>query len=146
VNTAQKALLGRLVLQHFGGGRGLTFALWGLAFKPRTDDVREAPALSIAKVLLEAGASLRLHDPVARQTFTTELPPSPQVTYCQSNYEAATGADALLLVTEWPAYRRPDFRRLKELMRQPVLFDGRNIWEPQIVRELGFHYACVGRP
>jgi UDPglucose 6-dehydrogenase len=146
VNTAQKTLLARMALQHFGGGKGLTFALWGLAFKPRTDDVREAPARAIAELLLEAGASLRLHDPVARETFAAELPPSPRVTYCQSNYEAAQGADALLLVTEWPAYRRPDFRRLKELMRKPVLLDGRNIWEPDIVRELGFHYACIGRP
>ena len=147
VNSRQKALLARLALARFGGaGKGLTFALWGLSFKPKTDDVREAPARAIADALLEAGASLRLHDPVARQTFAAELPPSARVTYCESNYEAARGADALLLVTEWPAYRRPDFRRLKELMRQPVLFDGRNIWEPEFVRELGFQYACIGRP
>jgi UDPglucose 6-dehydrogenase len=147
VNDAQKALLARLVLDHFGGrGEGLTIALWGLAFKPKTDDVREAPARAIADVLLAAGASLRLHDPVARGTFAAELPPSDRVTYCESNYDAAAGADALLLVTEWPAYRRPDFRRIKQLLRQPVLFDGRNIWEPEFVREMGFHYACIGRP
>jgi len=147
VNLRQKEVLFAKIRHHFAGNlSGRTFALWGLAFKPQTDDVREAPARAIADTLLEAGASLRLHDPVARQSFSAELAPSARVTYCDSNYEAARGADALLLVTEWPAYRRPDFRRLKELMRQPVLFDGRNIWEPELVRELGFHYACIGRP
>jgi UDPglucose 6-dehydrogenase len=147
VNARQKSLLARLALARFGGeGKNLTFALWGLSFKPKTDDVREAPARAIADALLAAGASVRLHDPVARETFAAELPPSPRVIYCENNYEAARGADALLLVTEWPAYRRPDFRKLKELMRQPVLFDGRNIWEPDHVRELGFQYACIGRP
>jgi UDPglucose 6-dehydrogenase len=146
VNSQQKALLAHMTLQHFGGRtEGLTVALWGLAFKPKTDDVREAPAKAIADVLLAAGATLRLHDPVARKTFAAELPPSSRVVYCDHNYDAAAGADALLLVTEWPEYRRPDFRRIKELMRHPVLFDGRNIWEPEIVRELGFHYACIGR-
>ncbi len=147
VNIWQKELLARMVLEHFGGsGKGLTVALWGLSFKPRTDDVREAPAKAIAEKLLAEGATLRLHDPVARQTFSQEIPPSERVIYCEGNYDAVKEADALLLVTEWPAYRRPDFRRIKELMRRPVLFDGRNIWEPEILREMGFHYACVGRP
>jgi UDPglucose 6-dehydrogenase len=147
VNTAQKGLLARMVLAHFGGRvEGRTFALWGLAFKPKTDDVREAPARTIAEALLAAGARVRLHDPVARETFAAELPASERVVYCERNYDACDGADALLLVTEWPAYRRPDFRRIKELLRQPVLFDGRNIWEPDFCRELGFHYACIGRP
>ncbi len=147
VNEAQKQLLGRMVLEHFGGSaKDLTVALWGLAFKPRTDDVREAPAKAIAEILLEAGATVRLHDPVARETFKAELPPSERVIYCEGNYDAVEGADALLLVTEWPSYRRPDFRRVKSLMRQPVLFDGRNIWEPEFVREMGFFYASIGRP
>lgn len=147
VNYQQKQLLARMVLKHFdGSAKNLTIALWGLAFKPKTDDVREAPAKAIAELLLEAGATLRLHDPVATQTFRQELPPSDRVIYCDRNYDAVKDADALLLVTEWPAYRRPDFRRIKQLMRQPVLFDGRNIWEPEFVRELGFHYTCIGRP
>jgi UDPglucose 6-dehydrogenase len=146
VNSRQKELLAQMVLEHLGGsGKGLIVALWGLSFKPHTDDVREAPAKAIADKLLAAGATLRLHDPVARQTFSQELPPSERVIYCEGNYDAVKDADALLLVTEWPAYRRPDFRRIKELMRRPVLFDGRNIWEPEIVREMGFHYACIGR-
>jgi len=147
VNAQQKQLLARMVLDHFGGSaKGLTVAIWGLSFKPKTDDVREAPAKAIADVLLAAGATVRLHDPVARETFQAELPPSERVVYCANNYDAVKGADALCLVTEWPAYRRPDFRKIKELMRRPVLFDGRNIWEPEFVRELGFHYACIGRP
>ena len=147
VNNKQKELLADMTLEHFKGSmEGLTVALWGLAFKPRTDDVREAPAATIAHKLLAAGATLRLHDPVAHKTFSEELPPSDRVTYCDNNYDAVTGADALLLVTEWHVYRTPDFRRIKQLMRQPVIFDGRNIWHPHYMRELGFHYACIGRP
>ncbi len=108
--------------------------------------MREAPALTIAQKLLARGAVLRLHDPVARATFQEELPASESVTYCAENYQAAQDADALLLVTEWPAYRRPDFRRVKSVMRQPNIFDGRNIWDPEIVREFGFTYRSIGRP
>jgi UDPglucose 6-dehydrogenase len=147
VNTAQKQLMGRQVLEHFGGSAaGKTVALWGLSFKPETDDVREAPAKAIADILLAGGARLRLHDPVAQETFKEPLPPSDRVVYCERNYDAAKGADALVLVTEWKAYRSPDFRRLKELMRQPALFDGRNIWDPDYVRGLGFAYVSIGRP
>ena len=147
VNERQKRLLGEMAIAHFGGSmEQRTVALWGLAFKPRTDDVREAPAMSIARELLAAGASLRLHDPVARQTFSEELPPSDRVTYCDDNYDAVQGADALMLVTEWHAYRAPDFDRIKELMRQAVIFDGRNIWSPEDLRKAGFHYQCIGRP
>lgn len=146
VNERQKKLLAEYVIEHFGGDvKGKIVALWGLAFKPRTDDVREAPALTIANTLLEAGATLRLHDPVARETFSELLPPRAGVTYCDHNYDAVEGADALCLVTEWPAYRRPDFRRVKQLMRGSVLFDGRNIWAPEVVRELGFDYYGIGR-
>ena len=148
VNRAQKSLLAKMTINHFDGSlEGLTVAMWGLAFKPRTDDVREAPAKTIADMLLAAGATLRLHDPVARKTFSEQqLPPSDRVIYCDNNYDAIKGADALLLVTEWHAYRTPDFRRIKGLMRQPVIFDGRNIWHPEYMRDLGFHYACIGRP
>jgi UDPglucose 6-dehydrogenase len=147
VNNAQKQLMGRKVLEHFGGSAdGKTVALWGLSFKPETDDVREAPAKAIADLLLAGGARLQLHDPVARETFKELLPPSDRVVYSERNYDAARGADALVLVTEWKAYRSPDFRRLKELMRQPALFDGRNIWDPNYVRQLGFEYVSIGRP
>ncbi len=147
VNERQKALLAKMVLEHFGPDlEGLTIALWGLAFKPRTDDVREAPAETIAKLLLEAGANLRVHDPEALETFKETIPASDRVVYCDRNYEAADGADALLLVTEWQPYRTPDFKRLKQLLKQPVIFDGRNIWKPEYVRELGFTYKSIGRP
>ena len=147
MNQRQKALLAKKVLAHFGSDlSGLTVAIWGLAFKPRTDDVREAPAETIAQLLLEAGANLRVHDPEALETFKETIPPSDRITYCERNYDAAEGADALLLVTEWQPYRTPDFNRLKELMKQPVIFDGRNIWNPEYVRELGFCYASIGRP
>ena len=146
VNELQKELLADYVLEHFGGdAKGKVVALWGLAFKPNTDDVREAPALTVAQKLLDAGASLRLHDPVAHHTFLEKLPASERVVYCERNYDAAEGADALCLITEWPAYRRPDFRRIKELMHGAAIFDGRNIWQPEIVREFGFSYVGIGR-
>ncbi|MBW2737167.1 MAG: UDP-glucose/GDP-mannose dehydrogenase family protein, partial [Deltaproteobacteria bacterium] len=146
VNALQKELLADYVIEHFAGkAQGKVVTLWGLAFKPKTDDVREAPALTIAKKLLDAGCTVRLHDPVARGTFSELLPPSETVVYCDNNYEAAQGADALCLVTEWPAYRRPDFRRMKEEMRGNALFDGRNIWTPEHVHELGFSYQGIGR-
>ena len=146
VNERQKLLLAELVLEHLGARAGeATVALWGLAFKPQTDDVREAPALAIVARLAAAGVRLRLHDPVARDNFAALVPPSATVTYCADNYEAVRGADALLLVTEWRAYRRPDFRRVRELMREPTLFDGRNIWERAFVTELGFRYTGIGR-
>jgi UDPglucose 6-dehydrogenase len=146
VNERQKQLLAERVLEHFGRGKDLVVALWGLAFKPKTDDVREAPALTTVRRLLEAGATVRLHDPEARDTFAQEIPASDRVVYCRNNYDACKGADALLLLTEWPSYRRPDFRRVKELLRTPTLFDGRNIWDPAFVRRMGFTYWCVGRP
>lgn len=147
VNESQKKLLAEMVLEHFKNRdpSELVLTLWGLAFKPNTDDVREAPALTIAQALLEAGASLRLHDPVARKTFSDQLPPSDRVSYFDDNCEAVEGADALLLVTEWPVYRRPDFRRLKKLMRGNAIFDGRNQWDPDTLTDLGFAYAGIGR-
>ena len=134
------------MLEHFGGDvKGKVVAIWGLAFKPHTDDVREAPAYTIARTLLDAGASVRLHDPVARHTFAELLAAGEGVVYCDHNYDAVEGADALCLVTEWPAYRRPDFRRVKELMRGNVIFDGRNIWAPEVIGEFGFKYYGIGR-
>ena len=147
VNQRQKALLAKMVLEHFGDDlSGLTVAMWGLAFKPRTDDVREAPAETIAEILLAAGATLRVHDPEAMDTFKETQPASDRFIYCNRNYDAVQGADALLLVTEWQPYRTPDFKRLGQMMKQQVIFDGRNIWDPEYVRELGFVYKSIGRP
>jgi UDPglucose 6-dehydrogenase len=121
----------------------MRFAVWGLAFKPRTDDMREAPAVTIIEALLKAGAEVHVHDPEAlneaRRIF------GERVRYHRVNYEALEGADALLIVTEWNEFRRPDFQRMRQLMRRPVLFDGRNIYDPSEMRELGFVYYSVGR-
>jgi len=144
VNERQKRVLVQKLKNHFDGQlRGKTIALWGLSFKPRTDDIREAPALSIIKDLLDEGATVRAHDPVAipaaRALFSTA------VDFCENNYEALNGADALLIVTEWNEFRRPNFDRMKSLMKQPVVFDGRNIYDPKTMKEKGFVYYGIGR-
>jgi UDPglucose 6-dehydrogenase len=145
VNVQQKEMLVQKVARHFGEDlAGRCFAVWGLAFKPRTDDMREAPAITIVEGLLARGATVRAHDPeamgVARGIF------GDRITYHRVNYDALGGADALLVVTEWNEFRRPDFPRIKGLLKQPVIFDGRNIYDPQVMRELGFSYYPIGRP
>lgn len=147
INETQKLLMVRKTRQLCGDVAGKTIALWGLAFKPNTDDVREAPALRIARTLLTDGAHLRLHDPEAAENFLTDLgEPQTGVTVFDDPYQAAEGADALLLCTEWREYRSPDFGRLRALMAtDPVLVDGRNIWERKHLEELGFRYTGIGR-
>ena len=144
-NERQKRLLGALVRDHFGGGT-LTerrIAVWGLSFKPETDDVRESPALTLVDDLLTAGAQVVVYDPAAMKTASDVL--GDRVQYAADMYAAAADADALVLVTEWKLFRRPDFARLAAAMKTPALFDGRNIWNPIELRALGFHYACIGR-
>jgi len=144
VNEKQKKLLGQKVLKHFGGDlKGKKIALWGLAFKPGTDDIREAPALVLVEQLLGAGAEVVATDPVAMPAVRKQL--GDRIRYEESNYDTAEGADALVLVTEWNEFRRPSFDRLKKIMRQPVIFDGRNIWNPAEVRAAGFTYSGIGR-
>jgi UDPglucose 6-dehydrogenase len=144
VNERQKHLLAERVLKHFGGNlAGRKIALWGLAFKPGTDDLREAPALVIIEDLLAAGASIAASDPIALPAARKLL--GSRVTLLDNNYQCAEGADALLLVTEWREYRRPNFERLRGLMRTPVLVDGRNIWDPDEARAAGFATYGVGR-
>jgi UDPglucose 6-dehydrogenase len=142
-NEVQKAILVPRIAAHLGGLSGKQIALWGLAFKPRTDDMREAPSLAIIDGLLKGGARVRAYDPKALPVARRIL--GDRVTLCQRSYEAAEGADALVVVTEWNEFREPDFLRLKTLMRRPTIFDGRNIYNPQHVRELGFHYEGIGR-
>jgi UDPglucose 6-dehydrogenase len=142
-NDAQKGLLVPRIVKHLGSLSGKVIAVWGLAFKPRTDDMREAPAVTIIEALLEGGASVRVFDPKAMEAARRVL--GDRVTYCQKGYEAVEGADALVLATEWNEFREPDFARIKSLMRHPAVFDGRNIWNPPTLRELGFHYEGVGR-
>src|SRR5262245_38527457 len=144
VNDAQKRRLVDKAVAEFGPNlAGRRFAVWGLAFKPRTDDMREAPSITVINGLLERGAAVAVHDPealgVARGLF------GDRVTYHRVNYEALEGADALLIVTEWNEFRRPDFARMKQLMKQPVIVDGRNLYEPAVMRQNGFTYLPIGR-
>jgi UDPglucose 6-dehydrogenase len=144
VNEGQKMRLVKKMESHFGSLKGKRVALWGLAFKPKTDDMREAPAVPLVKGLLAAGAAVHAYDPeamkVARGIFGTKIH------YAENNYAALTGADALAIVTEWNEFREPDFTRMRKLMRSPVIFDGRNIYNPESLRALGFTYVSMGRP
>ena len=144
VNDRQKRLLAQKAKVHFGGAlRGKRLGLWGLAFKPKTDDLRAAPALALIEELLAEGAVVTAHDPVAIDNARRLL--GERVHFVQNPYAAAEGADALFLVTEWNEFRQPDFDRIKSAMKQPVLFDGRNVWNAKRVREMGFTYYGVGR-
>jgi UDPglucose 6-dehydrogenase len=149
VNDRQKTTLVRKIKTHFGDRlTQRTFALWGLAFKPNTDDMREAPSRVMIDALLAAGASIRAYDPVARveaERIYKNKPHAEQLTFCTDAYEAAKGADALLIATEWKEFRSPDFDRLKQLLLQPVIFDGRNIYDPSLMQRLGFEYFAIGR-
>jgi len=146
VNDRQKRLLAQKSRTHFearGGIRGKRVGVWGLAFKPKTDDIRASPALALIEELLADGAIVTAHDPVAMEASRKQL--GDRVTYAQSPYAALEGAEALFLVTEWNEFRQPDFARVLKAMAQPVLFDGRNIWNPVRLRDLGFTYYGVGR-
>jgi UDPglucose 6-dehydrogenase len=143
-NEKQKFRLGEDIRRHFGGElRGRRIAIWGLAFKPGTDDIREAPALVLIDQLLEAGAEVHATDPQALAATRKLL--GDRVHFHTSAYKCADGADALALVTEWHEYRRPNFERLKKAMRHAVLFDGRNQWDPEALRAAGFTYHGIGR-
>lgn len=147
VNNTQKSILISKVKKHFGNDlHGKTFAIWGLAFKPQTDDMREAPALIIIKSLLSLGARIKAYDPVAMPEARKVLGDNPAITLCANEYEALMDADAMLLITEWRQFRYPDFSRMKSMMKQPVIYDGRNQYDPRQVRELGFCYYAIGRP
>jgi UDPglucose 6-dehydrogenase len=155
VNERQKRLLSDMILLHFTGKAaktgspakkplaGRTIAVWGLSFKPRTDDMREAPSVVIINNLLRAGAAVRAHDPVAmneaRKIFRN------RIHYVQDDYETLRGADALAVVTEWSEFRAPDFQKIKKLMNKPVIFDGRNLYNKEELRKRGFTYYGVGR-
>src|SRR5262249_27165469 len=128
VNERQKLLLADKIIRHFGNLRGRTIAVWGLTFKPSTDDTREAPSLVVIEQLLQAGAAVQVHDPVANDSVRRQF--GDRIRSFDSNYDAARGASALALLTEWHEFRRPNFERLKTLLVEPVLFDGRNIWDP----------------
>jgi UDPglucose 6-dehydrogenase len=143
VNAAQKQLLVTKMQRHLGSLKGKTIAVWGLAFKPRTDDMREAPAITIIRALLAQGAKVQAYDPeatdVAKRIFGNAI------TYARKSYEALVGADAMALVTEWNEFREPDFARMRKLMKAPIVFDGRNIYNPQQMKGHGFTYFSIGR-
>ena len=145
VNERQKRWMLRKVDAHFGSDlTGKTIAVWGLAFKPRTDDMREAPAIVVIEGLLERGATVRANDPVAMNEARHHF--GDRITYCEHAYEAVDGADALVLCTEWNQFRNPDFDRVRTLLKQPVVFDGRNIYTGSRLPEKGFTYYGVGLP
>jgi UDPglucose 6-dehydrogenase len=145
VNDAQKRLLLGMIDARFPEGlAGRRVAVWGLSFKPDTDDMREAPSLVLLEGLLARGARPAVHDPEAMTAARSYF--GDTVDYASHNYDALRDADALVIVTEWKQYRVPDFGRMRDLMRQPVIFDGRNLYSPQRMRELGFEYCSIGRP
>jgi UDPglucose 6-dehydrogenase len=143
VNEAQKRSMVRKMETHFGSLKGRTIAVWGLAFKPKTDDMREAPAIVIIQSLLEKGAKVQAYDPEATKMARSLF--GQKITYAAKSYDALRGADALVIVTEWQEFREPDFERMRKVMRTPVIFDGRNIYQPQQMKAHGFTYHAIGR-
>jgi UDPglucose 6-dehydrogenase len=142
-NAAQKGILVPRIEAHLGGLASKRVAVWGLAFKPRTDDMREAPAITVIEGLVARGAEVRAYDPKAEPQARRVF--GDRITLCGRAYEAVQDADALVVVTEWNEFREPDFARIRSLMRNPAIFDGRNIYDPGVLRKLGFHYEGIGR-
>jgi UDPglucose 6-dehydrogenase len=133
------------IQQHFGELRGKTIAVWGLAFKPNTDDMRAASSRVLIEALWAAGASVRAYDPVAMAETRRIYGERPDLTLCSSSAEALTGADALAIVTEWKEFRSPDFDGIKASLKHPVIFDGRNLYDPAQMARAGFSYYAIGR-
>jgi UDPglucose 6-dehydrogenase len=145
VNESQKHVMIHKIGAHFRGNlRGKTITVWGLAFKPRTDDIREAPSLVLIDWLLTTGATVRVHDPEAMENVRAQY--GDKLTYCAKAMSALDGADALAIMTEWGDYQRPEFKEIFQRMRSPVIFDGRNLYEPWTMERLGFTYHSIGRP
>jgi UDPglucose 6-dehydrogenase len=146
VNERQKRVLGDKIVARFGGDlSGRRFALWGLAFKPGTDDMREAPSRVLLEQLTTRGAEVVAYDPAAMAEAKRAMPGQKGLTYASSASAALEGADALVIVTEWKEFRSPDFDAMVEMLREPVVFDGRNLFDPALMRVLGIEYVCVGR-
>jgi UDPglucose 6-dehydrogenase len=144
VNDLQKEILSHKISQYFSGDiKGKIIGVWGLSFKPNTDDIREAPALTIISRLLQKGAIIKAYDPEAMENVKELF--GDKIEYCRNEYDAITGVDALAIITEWNEFRTPDFEKMKQLMRAPVIFDGRNIYDVKNTREMGFYYDSIGR-
>jgi UDPglucose 6-dehydrogenase len=145
-NSAQKHVVADKVKLRFGSDlKGKHFALWGLAFKANTDDMREASSLSIIRDVLDAGGTITAYDPVAMPAAKRMMPIEPQLTYADTQGSALANADALIIVTEWKEFRSPNFDLMKISLKNSVIFDGRNLYDPKTVRELGFEYFAIGR-
>jgi UDPglucose 6-dehydrogenase len=146
VNAAQKRVLVNKLVSHFGADlSGKLFTIWGLAFKPQTDDMREAPAIVIINELLKLGAKVQAYDPIAMEEAGKIFGNNPNIVLSEDEYRALEGSDGLMLITEWHQFRYPDFNRAAELMRNKVIFDGRNLYDPATVKALGFSYYGIGR-
>jgi UDPglucose 6-dehydrogenase len=144
VNDRQKLILVEKVRGHFGSDlTGRTFAVWGLSFKPRTDDMREAPSVVVIEDLLIKGARVQAYDPEAMAEAKKIF--GDRIQFSNRNYEALQGADGLLIITDWNEFRRPNFQRIKEFLKSPVVFDGRNLYDPAEMRRMGFMYYSIGR-
>lgn len=144
VNKKQRQLFIDKITKRFGSDiKNMTFAVWGLAFKPKTNDMREAPAITIINALLEKGAKIQAYDPKAYDC--AEVIFGDKIKYTKNSYEALKNADCMLLLTEWNEFRRPDFDKMKTLMNQPIIFDGRNQYEPKRMKQRGFEYHCIGK-
>jgi UDPglucose 6-dehydrogenase len=146
VNERQKQVLVNKIVARFGEDlSGRSFAMWGLAFKPNTDDMREAPSRVIAEALTARGASIRAYDPVAMPEAARVMEDMPRVSFVSNQAEALPGADALIIVTEWKEFRNPDFDAIKAALKQPLIFDGRNLYDPKLMAMLGMDYQAIGR-
>ena len=146
-NEAQRRVLGERIVAHYGGHlQGKTIAVWGLSFKPETDDMREAPSRALLAALWAAGAQVRAHDPVAMDEARRIFGARPDLTLCDSPLAALQGADALAIVTEWKHFRAPDFEQMARLLRDRIVFDGRNLYEPALLARHGLSYESIGRP
>jgi len=144
INRQQKELLAEKAQHHFGSLKGLTCAIWGLAFKPNTDDVRESPSLNLIEDLMRKGANVRVYDPVVKTLDNTGW--LGRCSVCESRNDTLHNADVLFLVTEWDEFKNLDLEYLASVMKQKVIIDGRNLWDPKICRSAGFHYFGIGRP
>jgi UDPglucose 6-dehydrogenase len=144
VNDRQKGIMTKKLNKHFKNDlAGKTIAVWGLSFKPDTDDIREAPALVVIDQLLAAGVQIRAFDPEAMKNV--EMQYGNQIHFCNDLYEALAGADCLCIMTEWSEFRNPDFKKMKALLNEPVIFDGRNVYDLNEMKTQGFQYASIGR-
>jgi UDPglucose 6-dehydrogenase len=147
INQDQRRIFVERIADYYHGDlKGRVFALWGLSFKPQTDDIREAPALALIASLAAAGARLQAHDPEAIAATRQYLGNQPAVSFASSSYEVLEGADALIICTEWARFREPDFDRIKSLLKAPVIFDGRNLYQADKMAKLGFRYFYIGQP